>query len=79
MEDTIGRSVSPSVNAKTETSGPVRNSSTTIVSPLAPNFLSSIIPRTASIAASRVSAMTTPLPSASPSALMTAGSGAAAR
>ena len=75
----MGTTVSPSVNESTETSGPVKNSSITIFSPLLPKTLSSIISRTARFASSRVSAIITPLPSAKPSALITAGSGAVSR
>ena len=71
--------VFPSVNAKTETSGPVINSSITTWSPLAPNTLSAIMERTASCACSFVSAMITPLPSARPSAFTTVGRGAVSR
>ena len=71
MLDTMGTTVSPSVNESTETSGPVRNSSMTTRLPLAPNFPSSIISRTALFASALLPAMMTPLPSASPSALTT--------
>ena len=67
------------VNDSTETSGPSRNSSITIWFPLAPNFFSSMISRTAANASSRVIAIRTPFPSARPSALMTAGIGAFSR
>ena len=73
----MGTTVSPSVKDRTDTSGPVRNSSMTTVAPLSPKSRSSIIERTASRAASRVSQISTPLPRASPSALTTAGSGQA--
>ena len=46
----MGITVSPSVNESTETSGPVKNSSITIFSPLLPKTLSSIISRTARFA-----------------------------
>ena len=75
IEETIGLTTLPSVNDSTLTSGPSRNSSMTTVSPLAPNLWSSIIVRSPSLASSRVSAMITPLPSASPSALITVGIG----
>ena len=75
MDETIGLTTLPSVNDRTLTSGPSRNSSITTVSPLAPNFLSSMIVRSPTLASSRVSAIITPLPSASPSALITVGIG----
>ena len=78
MEEIIGITVFPSVKERTETSGPSKNSSTTILSPLLPNCLSHIIDLIASTASSRVNAMITPLPRASPSALMTVGIGAVA-
>ena len=73
MEDTIGTMVLPSVKESTDTSGPVRYCSMTIRSPLLPNAPSSIMALTAACASDRVSAMMTPLPSASPSALITVG------
>ena len=79
MDDTIGTTVLPSVNESTDTSGPVRNSSITMLSPLLPNFLSRMISTTASFASSRVAAIITPLPSARPSAFMTVGTGAESR
>ncbi len=60
-------------------SSPVRNSSITIRLPAAPKRSSHSMRRTASIASSRVSATTTPLPAASPSALTTTGVRAAER
>ena len=72
----MGRMVLPSVKARTETSGPVKNSSMTTLEPLSPKILSAIISRRAFLASSRVSAMMTPLPRANPSALMTWGRGA---
>ena len=75
----MGTTTLPSVKDSTETSGPVRNSSTTILLPLSPNFPSSIIDLTASFASSLVSAMTTPFPRASPSALITTGIGQLSR
>ncbi len=69
----MGTSVSPSVKARTDTSGPVRNSSMTTRSPLRPNFLSTIMASMAAAASSLLWAMMTPLPRASPSALMTMG------
>ena len=79
MEETIGTTTLPSVKLRTETSGPVRNSSMTTLEPEAPNLPSSIISLTASIASSLVCAMITPLPRARPSALMTVGMGAVSR
>ena len=79
MLETIGFTVVPSVKDRTETSGPSRYSSITILSPLFPNFLSSMISRTAPQASSRVIATVTPLPSARPSALTTVGIGAVSR
>ena len=79
MEEIIGTIVFPSVNESTDTSGPLKNSSITIFEPLSPNTLSSIIERIAFCASSFVSAMITPLPRASPSALITAGNGADSR
>ena len=76
IDETIGTTVSPSVKESTDTSGPVRNSSITILFPLSPKAFSSIIRRTASSASSRVFAIITPLPRASPSALITVGRGA---
>ena len=75
MEDTIGISVSPSVKLSTDTSGPVRNSSITTREPDSPNIRSSMTACIAASASSRVCAIVTPLPRASPSALMTVGSG----
>ena len=75
----IGTTVLPSVKLSTETSGPVRNSSTTMRAPLSPNFFSSIMDRTAAFASSLVSAIITPLPRARPSALITVGTGAVSR
>ena len=71
----------PSVKASTETSGPVKNSSTTTLLPLLPTvpFLLlaafSIMVSTAETASSRVSAISTPLPNARPSAFTTTGKG----
>jgi hypothetical protein len=73
MLDTIGLSVTPSVKLSTETSGPVRNSSTTTRLPEAPNFLSHMISCTAASASASFWQISTPLPSARPSALMTVG------
>ena len=72
----MGTTVLPSVKESTDTSGPSKNSSMTMCSPLAPNFLSCIICLTASAASSRLIAIITPLPKASPSAFMTVGIGA---
>ena len=66
----------PSVNESTETSGPSRNSSITMLFPLSPNTLSSIMLCTASSASARVFAIITPLPKARPSAFITVGMGA---
>ena len=79
MLDTMGLMVLPSVKASTETSGPVRNSSMTTDLPDAPNFSSFIMEDTASIASSRVLQISTPLPSARPSALTTMGMSAVCR
>ncbi len=67
------RMVLPSTKESTETSLPVMNSSMTTLSPEAPNFRSSIISRSPSSAASRVSQIKTPFPSAGPSAFSTTG------
>ncbi len=56
-------------------SSPSRKSSTTTVEPAFPKAPPSSISASASRAASRVSATTTPFPAASPSALRTTGSG----
>ena len=61
------------MKARTETSGPVKNSSTTTLFPLAPKILSSIISLIPASASSSVSGIKTPLPSARPSALITVG------
>ena len=79
MEETIGTTVFPSVNDKTETSGPVKNSSMTIFAPLSPKTLSCIMDLTASFASSRVMQMITPFPNARPSALTTVGIGASSK
>ena len=58
MEDTIGFTVLPSVNASTDTSGPVRNSSTTTWLPAcAERFYPSMMEWTASLACFRFSAI----------------------
>ena len=62
----------PSVTANTETSGPSSSSSTRIVEPAAPNAPSSRHASIAATASSRCVATVTPLPAASPSALITA-------
>ena len=67
------RIVFPSTKESTETSRPVIYCSTTIVSPAAPNFLSSIISFTPASASAYVLQIRTPLPSASPSAFKTIG------
>ena len=79
MEEIMGITHSPSVKESTETSGPSRNSSMTILSPLLPNFLSSMISLTAASASDKSWAMMTPFPSARPSALTTVGMGAVCR
>ena len=63
----------PSVKASTLTSGPVRNSSITTRLPESPKARSSIMVLTASSASSQVWEISTPLPRARPSALMTMG------
>jgi len=73
MLDTMGLTTLPSVKLSTLTSGPVRNSSTTTWLPEAPNFLSSMISFTPSAACCSFSQISTPLPRARPSALMTTG------
>ena len=73
MLETMGFNVSPSAKASTLTSGPVRNSSTTTRVPDAPNFFSSIISCRAVSASASFWQISTPLPSARPSALMTTG------
>ena len=79
MEETIGTTIFPSVKERTDTSGPVRNSSMTMLLPLSPKIFSSIMETTASFASSLVSAMITPFPSARPSALITVGIGQVSR
>ena len=69
----MGLRVLPSVKASTDTSGPVRNSSTTTWAPLSPKILSSMMECRAALDSSSFWAMMTPLPRARPSALMTAG------
>ena len=59
--------------ARLEASTPVRNSSTTILSPALPNTRSPIISSMAFFASSSVSAITTPFPAARPSAFRTIG------
>ena len=70
---TMGTMALPSVKASTLTSGPVRNSSTTIWLPAAPKARSSMMVRTPSRAAARSLQISTPLPSARPSAFSTMG------
>ena len=72
----MGFTVLPSVNASTDTSGPVRNSSITTRLPDMPKRLWIIMARTASAASCRLWQISTPLPSARPSALTTSGTGA---
>ena len=71
--------VLPSTKDRTDTSRPVMNSSMTISLPAEPNFLSSIIVFTPSLASSRVLQISTPFPSASPSAFRTMGNLAVSR
>ena len=73
------RIVFPSTKDKTETSRPVINSSMTIVFPAFPNFLSSMISFTPSSASFRSLQISTPLPSARPSAFRTIGNFASVR
>ena len=65
--------VSPSTNDSTLTSRPVMNSSMTILFPAVPNALSSMICFTPALAASMSSQISTPFPSARPSAFRTIG------
>ena len=58
-------------NQLTDTSSPSNSSSTTIVSPAAPNVLSDNMERAAWQASSRLVATTTPFPAANPLALTT--------
>ena len=67
------RMVFPSTKDKTETSLPVMNSSTTTLSPEAPNFRSTMIWLMPATASSRVMQIRTPLPRAGPSAFRTTG------
>ena len=62
-----------STNARIEVSIPFKNSSITILSPAAPNFLSDIISFKVAIASSLFSGITTPFPAANPSAFITTG------
>lgn len=62
----------PETNASSEHSGPVRHSSTSTLEPAEPNAPSKQL-RTAFSATSMVSATTTPLPAARPSAFTTTG------
>ena len=71
----MGFTVVPSVNAKTDTSGPSKNSSMTTVAPDAPNFPLTIMSVTACSASRRVRQISTPLPKARPSAFTTRGAG----
>ncbi len=77
MLEAMGRMVSPSVKQRTETSGPVKNSSMTTSLPLSPKIFSSMMERTAAKASSWVWQMSTPLPRARPLAFTTTGKGAA--
>ena len=73
IEDTIGFKLLPSVKQRTETSGPVKNSSITMLLPLAPKTLSFIIISMASDASLKSGAIITPFPRANPSAFITIG------
>ena len=80
MEDTMGTTVLPSVKASTETSGPVEKFlDDDAVSALAEDLILHHGLDGAHGFFPRVSAMMTPLPNASPSALTTAGSGQRSR
>ena len=68
-----GNAVWPSHSANSETSSPIRHSSITTASPASPNARAAIIASIAASAASSVSATTTPLPAARPSAFTTTG------
>src|SRR6266508_1345606 len=76
---TRGTTSRPSVRPKAETSLPVRCSSTRTTAPASPKARSMRHARKAATAASRSSAMTTPLPAASPSALTTYGGASSSR
>ena len=65
--------MSLSTKARIEVSIPVKNSSTTILSPALPNFLSDIISFNVVMASSLFSDITTPFPAANPSAFITTG------
>ena len=65
--------VFPSTKDNTDTSRPVINSSITIWLPAEPNFLSIMISFTPASASSKVLQISTPFPSASPSAFRTIG------
>ena len=67
------RIVFPSTKDSTETSRPVRNSSTTMRFPAVPKCLSSMISFTPASASSFVLQISTPFPSARPSAFRTMG------
>ncbi len=69
----MGAMLRPSVKARTLTSGPVKHSSITISLPESPKALSSMMDLTAASASGRSWGMSTPLPRARPSALMTMG------
>ncbi len=68
-----GRISLPSVITMKLASSPARHSSMTTRLPASPKDFPESMPPTASKASTRVSAMTTPFPAASPSALMTMG------
>jgi len=69
----IGSTCSPSTMQMKLASSPSRNSSITTRAPASPKALPSSMSRTAASASASVRATTTPLPAASPSALMTMG------
>ena len=71
--EVMGRTVLPSTKASTDTSRPVRNSSTTRASPALPKCFSCMISLTPAFASSRVLQISTPFPRARPSAFSTIG------
>ena len=75
MDETMGTMALPSVKASTDTSGPSKNSSMTTRSPLLPKAWSHMVCLTASSASRVFLQISTPLPSARPSALTTSGAG----
>ena len=70
---TSGVTRSPSLKTRNESSSPSRNSSSTTRPPASPTILPDSMSAATAIASSRLLAMTTPLPAASPSALTTTG------